>query len=204
MRDFDHLLLVRPKRSLLRYGFITFAVTTLPLFSVLYWYTAPAGTWWQMASIHLAIAGLCMLTYWRQRSVFSRVVGDTLEGNGIFSPVARVPITEVSRVVLAEVYPSHSLDTMTQLVVIDDAGNCRFRMRGQYWHHSDLMAVAKATDAQVVVDPSPLTAKEFFAKYPGSRYWFEGNVFVSLALVISTVVTVAVVAAWLMTVIESA
>lgn len=200
MQTLDHVLLIHPKRSLLRYGFVTFAVTTIPLFSVLYWYTAAAGTWWQMASIHFLLASLCMLAYWRQRSVYSSIDADTLGGNGIFSGVTRVPLTEVSTVVLASVYPAHSLETITQLVVIDTNGTCRHRMRGQFWHDSDLRAFAKASGADVVTDCTPLTAKEFFDKYPASRYWFEGNLVLSLAFAVAVVTATGVIAAWLMTV----
>jgi hypothetical protein len=171
MRDF--VLLIRPKRSLLRAGILTAVVLTTPLFAVLYWYTSAHGTWHWVLAAHLFVALLCALAVLRQTKIFAGVTAERLVGNGIFSRTVSVPIAGIQGVVFAKVYPRDSPETATQFVALDPTGRCRFRMRGQYWHLADLEAIAAALGVEVTQDPQPLNQHEFFEKYPGSKYWFE-------------------------------
>jgi hypothetical protein len=169
----DHVLLVRPKRSLLVTAVVTSLALTTPLFAVLYWYTALHDGWHWVLATHIVIVVLCLLTLWRQTTVFVALTSDRLTGNGIFSRTVSVAISEVSGVALASVYDHDSAETTVQFVALDSSGRCRFRMRGQYWHLHDLERVATALGVPVSTDLPPLTDAEFFTSYPGSRYWFE-------------------------------
>lgn len=170
---YDYALIVRPRRSLLSTAVWTSLVLTTPPFAVLYWYTAPSGGWRILLAAHILIVVLCLLTLLRQTKVFVALTADRLVGNGIFSRVVSVPISEVRRVALVPVYGRDSSDTTIQFVAMDARAHCVFRMRGLYWHREDLDRVAAALKVPVVTDVDPLTGSEFFGAYPNSRYWFE-------------------------------
>jgi hypothetical protein len=165
--------LMRPRKSLLRTAWVAGLVGSLPLFAVLYWEAIQSGGSLAVV-VHTHIAGMIagLLVYWRQTSVFTGITGGALVGNGIFSPVVRVPLEEVHRVEFVKVEGKDPGEPALQFVAIDAEGRTRFRMRAQYWRLEDLHALADrlgcAGDRR-----DPLTAEEFFEAYPGSAYWFE-------------------------------
>jgi hypothetical protein len=167
------VLRVHPKRSLSITAVVTYFVLTTPLFAVLYWYTAASGNWGWLLAVHLALAIACLLTLWRQSRVFAAVTDERLIGNGIFSRVSWVPRADIRRVVLVRVYARDSSDSSVQFLALDGHGDSRFRLRGAYWHDSDLEALTAAIGRDVTRVPAPLSQAEFFAEYPGARYWFE-------------------------------
>lgn len=163
---------VRPKRSLITTAAVSFLVLTTPLFGVVYWYTAPAGAVPTILS-NIALAILCLLLLIRQSRVFTSVTAEAITARGFFSSRTSIPLVKVARVVLAEVYVGHSPETSTQLVALNAEGECLYRLRGTYWHRSDLTAVAQAISRPLTIEEEALSTKEFFEQYPGSRYWFE-------------------------------
>lgn len=168
---FDFLM--RPRRSLLRTAWIALLVGSVPVFGVLYWQAAQTGgSISTVVHVHLAVFVAAALTYWRQKSVFTGITGGALVGNGIFSPVVRVPLDQIHRVEFVKVESRDPGEPALQWVALDSEGRCRFRMRALYWHLSDLRALADrlgcAGDRR-----DPLTPEEFFETYPGSAYWFE-------------------------------
>jgi hypothetical protein len=169
----DYLLRVRPKRSLSTTAIITFFALTIPVFAVLYWYTAPLHAVRWVLGAHIVIALLCLVTLFRQSTVFAALTKDQLVGNGIFSPTVSVPRSRIRSVALAQVYGRESSEISTQFAALDDKGNCVFRMRGEFWHDDDLRTLATALNVGKVEETPPLSREEFYAKYQGSRYWFE-------------------------------
>ncbi|MFC0681937.1 hypothetical protein ACFFGH_29230 [Lysobacter korlensis] len=168
---FDFLM--RPRRSLLRTAWIALLVGSVPVFAVLYWQATQAhGSLLTVVQVHLVVMLAGLLTYWRQKSVFTGITGGALVGNGIFSPRVRVPLDEIHRVEFVHVESREPDEPSVQFVALDADGRCRFRMRAHYWHMSDLRTLAdrlgSAGDRR-----EPLTTEEFFAAYPGSAYWFE-------------------------------
>jgi hypothetical protein len=178
---------VRPKSTLSGLGVLTFLITIVPLFGVLYWYTAPLNIWGELLALELLILVASLGAYWRQTRVFSAVSSTTLEGNGIFSPTAIHSLDNISRVVLVPVYRSHPSEASIQLIALDHRDHCVFRMRGQFWHPSDMTAFAHAIGRPVKVEQTAISEEDFFADYPGSAYWFERNAGVRLVVVLGLV-----------------
>ncbi|MCU1406020.1 MAG: hypothetical protein JWQ43_2323 [Glaciihabitans sp.] len=183
-------VLIRPKHEMTRTAWLTFFVTVIPLFGVLYWYTAPLGVWPQVLAAQVALAVACVFVDVRQRMVFTSVSDTAIEGNGIFSPRQSVPLDSVQSVALVNVYTTVPNEFSTQMVVLDTAGRCVFRMRGHFWHTADVEAVCAAIGRPVIEPPTHLSEAEFFEAYPGSRYWFERSTPVRIALIAGTTVLV--------------
>ena len=168
---FDFLM--RPRTSLLRTAWIALLVGSVPVFAVLYWQAAQAhGSLLTVVHVHLVVMLAGAITYWRQKSVFTGITGGALVGNGIFSPVVRVPLSEIDRVEFVRVETKDPEEPSLQFVAIDADGRTRFRMRGHYWHLEDLRALADRLGCGGE-RRDPITTEEFFATYPGSAYWFE-------------------------------
>jgi hypothetical protein len=181
---------VRPKSVLSRLGVLTFLITIIPLFSVLYWYTAPLNIWPGLLALQLVILAGSLGAYWRQTRVFSAVTSETLEGNGIFSPTAIIPLDDISRVLLVPVYRSHPSEASTQLIALNHHDQVVFRMRGQFWHAADMTGFANAIGRPVKIVPTAISEEDFFADYPGSAYWFERSAGVRLVVGLGIVAVV--------------
>ena len=192
MNTSQYAVIVRPKAEMTRIAVVTFFITTVPVFAVLYWYTAPMGIWPQILGIHLLIAAACLVTAWRQRRVFSAVSDEVLEGNGIFSKMESVPLSTVVRVALVPVFRSHPNEATTQLVVLGANDQCLFRMRGQFWNDADVTTLVQGIKRPVTREREPLSESEFFDTYPGSAYWFERNPLLRILLVVAITVAVGV------------
>ncbi|WP_213816873.1 hypothetical protein [Glaciihabitans sp. dw_435] len=186
--------MIHPKNSLLRTAIAIFFLTTLPVFAVLYWYTAPLGIWGWLLGFHLLLAVLCVLVSLRQTRVFSGVRDGALSGNGIFSPTVTVPLADVRRVVLVSTYHSYPSETSRQLVVMGKNGRALFRMRGQFWHTTDFDRFAHELGVEVVEESTIMHDVEFFRDYPGSAYWFDNRPGLRIMVVI-VVVAIALAAA---------
>jgi hypothetical protein len=192
MNTSDYAVLVRPKPEMTRIAVVTFFITSIPVFAVLYWYTAPLGIWPQILAIHLVIAIASLIAGWRQRQVFSAVSASVLEGNGIFSPMMSVPLEEVVRVVLVPVFRSHPNEATTQLVVLGADDRCLFRMRGQFWNAADVATLVAGINRPTTTEREPLTESEFFTTFPGSAYWFERKPILRTFLVIAATIVVGI------------
>jgi hypothetical protein len=165
--------LMRPRKSLLRTAWIAGLVGSLPVFAVLYWEAVQSGgSLSTVVHTHILVMIAGLLIFWRQKSVFTGITQGALVGNGIFSPVVRVPLDEIHRVEFVQVESRDPGEPALQFVALDEEGRTRFRMRALYWHLEDLRALADrlgcAGDRK-----DPLTTEEFFEAYPGSAYWFE-------------------------------
>ncbi|MDQ1555021.1 MAG: hypothetical protein QOI02_23 [Actinomycetota bacterium] len=191
-------VLIRPKRSLLRTAVLTFWITSVPVFGVLYWFGALQGTWRTVIVIHVVVAVVSALLYWRQLTVYSGVTPRHIEGRGIFSPLESVPLTQVDSVVMVPVYGGSTADTALQLVTLDERGRCVYRMRGQFWHTDDLRRFAKALGRGLVEEPIAINEEEFFERYPGSEYWFENSALIRWVGIIVLTLVVGLAAIGLM------
>lgn len=176
-------VLVHPKAKLNVLGVLTFVITIVPLFAVLYWYTAALDIWRVLLVIQLLIFIGCAAAFFRQRRVFTAVSDTVLSGNGIFSATSTVPLDDIERIVLVEVYRNHPNETTTQFLAVGELNRCLFRMRGQFWNDADLLAVAAATGKPVQREKTAITEDEFFTDYPGSAYWFEKRKRASVAII---------------------
>jgi hypothetical protein len=166
-------VVVHPKLKLSALGVLTFVITIVPLFAVLYWYTAALDIWRLLLALQILLLVASLGALFRQRRVFTEVTGGQLRGNGIFSRTSTVDLDDIERVVMVEVYRNHPNETTTQFLAVGEHNRALFRMRGQFWNDADLSAIAAAIGKPLHVEKDALTEKEFFEEYPGSVYWFE-------------------------------
>jgi hypothetical protein len=191
---------VRPRRSLLTTGFVSVVLAMIPLFGVLYWFSFEHGSWPIVLLVHIIVTVVACSILVRQLTVYSAVTATELVGRGIFSPLIRVPLTEVAQVDLVETYVGQAPESVTQLLVRDADGRRLFRMRGSFYHDGDLQKIAAALPAKPDVVTEPIGLTEFFRAYPGSAYWFEHRPVLRIVVFGVALVVALAVAAWVMTI----
>ena len=193
-------VLVRPRRSLMTTAFFSIVLAMIPVFGVLYWFAAQHGSWWLVFVVHLAITVACLATLGRQLTVYTAVTGTELIGRGIFSPMLRVPLSDIAFVDLVPTYIGQSPDAVPQLLVRDASGARLFRMRGSFWSADDLAAVADALPVPTTTVHEPMSIREFYRTYPGSAYWFQNRPALWIVVVALAVAAAVAVATWVMTI----
>lgn len=187
----DETVRVVPRRSLLVSAFVSILVVLVPLSLVLYWFAVPRGQggWVVLADALVVVAAVGMLL--RQLSLHTTVADGELHGNGIFSPLVRVPLDRIAQVDLVPVYIGQSPEPVLQLLVRDADGRRLFRMRGTYWHTGDLERVAAALPVPTTVATEPIPVADFFRAYPSSAYWFENRPWL-VTLLVGSVIAAAI------------
>ena len=186
---------VAPRRSLLVSALVSILLVLLPISALLYWYAIPRGQGAWVALAQAIVVGASLTLFFRQLTVDTVVADGELRGRGIFSPMVRVPLTEIAQVDLVPVYVGQSAETVPQLLVRDAGGARRFRLRGTFWHTGDLQKIADALPVPVTVATEPMSMSEFFAAYPGSAYWFENRPWL-VAGVLAVVIAACIAIAW--------
>ena len=176
---------------------VSIVLGMIPVFGVLYWAGMMHGTWQIVLVVHLLIVAAGIATLLRQLSVFSAVSATELSGRGIFSPLERVPFTEISDVVIVPTYVGESPEPVKQLLVRNAAGQRVFRMRGNFWHPDDLAAIAAALPVKPTVVKEPMILSDFFRLYPGSAYWFENKATARISILVGTLFGAAALTYWI-------
>jgi hypothetical protein len=194
------LVAVRPRRSLIRTGFISIVLAMIPLFGVLYWFSIEHDSWLVVFVVHLVVTALAVVVVVRQLTVYSAVTRTELIGRGIFSPMIRVPLDKIAAVHLVETYVGQAPESVTQLLVTDEEGKRLFRMRGNFYQDGALQAIAAALPVKAQVASEPIGITEFFRNYPGSAYWFEHRPILRLVVFAVSLAIAVAIAAWVMTI----
>lgn len=174
---------VRPKFSLLSNGFSAVVLATAPPYGVAYWFAARHG---EAGLVLLAGAGILViggLLLWRQLRIYSEVTETELRGNGIFTPLVRVPLADIREVLLVPTYLGAAPEPVLQLLVTDARGRRVYRSRGNFWHEADLITLAAALPVRYELVSEPMSLRDFFRTYPGSAYWFEARRSIQVTLV---------------------
>jgi hypothetical protein len=165
---------VGPRLAVLRNGALAFVIGGVPLFGVLIWRGAVYGT----LALAIGTTVVCVLAAalcgWRYLSRVVEVVDGRLREVGFFSRRSQ-PVDAVARVVIAETDESSSAETVTQLLALGHDGRRLLRMRGPFWSKESMHAVADALGAPIQIEASPMSPKQFFAKYTSAAYWYEGR-----------------------------
>jgi hypothetical protein len=189
---------VRPRRSLLRTAFLSIVLVTAIIFGVLYWFSIEHGTWRIVLVLNIVVVVASFSVLFRQLSVFTEVTSTELVGRGIFSPIERVPLSEIATVTLVPTYIGQAPEPVVQLLVRNAEGKRLFRMRGNFWHPGDLAAVAAAVNVPVTTVSEAISLRDFFRLYPGSAYWFENRPIVRVVVIVALVIVALVIAVVLM------
>ena len=191
---------VRPRRSLLRTGFISIVLAMVPVFGVLYWFSIEHGSWLVVFVVHVIVSLAALAVMVRQTMVHSAVTETELIGNGIFSPMVRVPLDSIAKVDLIETYVGQAPESVTQLLVRDADGNRLFRMRGGFYPPGALQQIAAALPVKAETTSEPIGLTEFFRTYPGSAYWFEHRPVLRIVAFAVGLAGALAIAAWVMTI----
>lgn len=188
-----------PRRSLLVSALVSILVVLIPVSAVLYWFAIPRAQelWVVLAQGVVVVVSFGLL--FRQLSLETVVDGVELRGNGIFTPMVRVPLARIATVDLVPVYVGQSTETALQLLVRDTDGQRIFRLRGNFWNPGDLERVAAALPVAPTDSAHPMSHQEFFAAYPGSAYWFENRPWLTAGFVVVVVAAAIGVAIGVMT-----
>ena len=190
---------VRPRRSLLRTGFVSVVLAMIPVFGVLYWFALEHGSLGIVLVAHVIVSLAASAILMRQTRVHSAVTATELIGNGIFSPLVRVPLASIAKVDLVETYIGQAPDSVTQLLVRDADGKRLFRMRGGFYPPGALQEIAAALPVKAETTTEPIGMTEFFRSYPGSAYWFENRPILRVVVFVLALAIALAVAAWVMT-----
>jgi hypothetical protein len=189
---------VRPRHSLLSNAFASILLGTTPLFLVAYWFASSRGGIEVVLLAHVAVVAIGLLLLWRQLRVFSAVTDDELIGNGIFTPLVRVRLADIRRVVLVPTYLGAAPDPIMQLLVTGDDGRRLFRMRGNFWRDADVRALAEALPVPVEDVAEAVALDDFFRAYPGAAYWFEHRRPLQVAVVTVGLLGALALGVWVM------
>lgn len=189
---------VRPKLSLLSNALAAVLLGTTPIFVVSYWFASTRGGVQIVVISHVIVITVGLFLVWRQLAVFCAVTETELVGNGIFTRTVRARIDRVARVLLVPTYRGAAPDPQVQLLVLDAHGKRLFRMRGAYWHESDLLKMAAAIPVPTERVTEAMTMPDFFRAYPEAAFWFERRWLLRMSLGILAALLVMGVAAWLM------
>lgn len=191
----DPVVRIAPRRSLLVSALLSILLVLSTVAAVLFWYAIPRGQgFWVGVGVGIVVVAAFGLLF-RQLRVDTVIADGELRGNGIFSPMVRVPLEKIAAVDLVPVYVGQSPESAYQLLVRDADGARLFRLRGTYWHAGDLEKIAEALPVPTHVATEPMSISEFFAAYPGSAYWFENRPWLVaglLAVVIAACVAIVV------------
>jgi hypothetical protein len=168
-----YLLLLTPKIGLVRNALWSILLISVPVFGVLIFFGLTNGTW------TIAVVGLvfCLLlgliAYLLYRATYIGITDTAIDERGFWGARSSILRSEIASVVLANTYGLGSTEVVAQLVVRDAGGSRILRMRGSFWSVEAMRSAIAVIDVSPVVPPEPLSAKEFFARFPGSAYWFE-------------------------------
>jgi len=191
-------LRVRPKHSLLGNALAAIALGTTPIFVVAYWFASSHGGVEIVGISHAAVLVAGLLVLWRQLRVYCAVTSDELIGNGIFTPLVRVRLDRIRRVMLVPTYLGAAPEPVLQLLVTGDDGRRLFRMRGNFWRDEDLRALAAALPVPTEEAPEAMSTRDFFRTYPSAAYWFEHRRRVQVAVAALAMLAAFGIAVWIM------
>ena len=146
----------------------------IPLFGVLYWFSIEHGSWLVVFVVHVIVSLAAARVLMRQTTVHSAVTETELIGNGIFSPMIRVPLDDDrarstwSRPMSGR-RPSRSRSCWSAMPTASGCSGCGAT--------SITTATCRRSRPRFPVKPhvasEPINITEFFRTYPGSAYWFE-------------------------------
>ncbi|WP_127792734.1 hypothetical protein [Agromyces sp. LHK192] len=92
---------------------------------------------------------------------------------GFFGITHSVPVRDIDSVVRVDLYRGASDETVNQVFVVGHDGRCLVRMRGTFWHATDMDEVATVLDVPEHVRSEPVSKAELHATDSKLLYWFE-------------------------------
>jgi len=165
--------LVRPRAQIFSQTRLVAAALILPVFTAMFWFAIPRGTWPRVVIALLFVVALYAAGAALLRGVSIRVTHDGLIERGYFIHNNRIPAKRIATALVVDVYRGASTDTNRQLFLLDSTGELLLRMRGEFWSNDDIDAVTHAFDVPVQHRQDPVTAVRLRTEMPELLYWFE-------------------------------
>jgi hypothetical protein len=168
-----HVHALRPHGDLLKQASFAFLALVTPLSAALYWLTIPNGPWLAVL-IAQGVATVAFgwgLIAWLRTEIW--VDRKAVSERGFFGRSSTVPVSEIARVVMLELYQSGALDTHPQLFLVDASGCVLVRMRGQFWSRAAMETVADTLGKPVERVPQSVTLRDLNRARPELLHWFE-------------------------------
>ena len=165
---------VRPRRSLGRAWLAAAIVGSVPLFGALYWLASQGGDWRQVVVVQVVAIGFGALVWVRHSGAFAQVTDSTITKQSLLA--SRVIRREdVTSIVMAQTWRPGSSDSHREMLLKGSGGATLLRFDGTFWGPKSMDSLATSLGVPVIVDNTPVTVKEFLARHPGARYWYEGK-----------------------------
>ena len=175
---------LRPRRSLLWSAILVLVVVPIPIVATLVALGLPTGSWGISVVAEAVVLLLFFVGLFLFQTTYVVISATHFTERGFFSRTVTTPISEVSSIVIAQVFSTSSSETLPQLIVRDSGGRRLLRMRGIFWSEETIREAATAIGARVEEPTEPLTSKQFFEQYSGSAYWFENRRGLGIAIVV--------------------
>lgn len=189
----DARVVVRPRETLAKRLTLSFAAATTPLFLALYVLAVPRGRGWIVLGVHTVIVLGFVLALLRRRRFVVWVTDTALVRIGVYGGPRVIPRDTIASVTTVETYRTNAPDTATQLLVQDAAGRRLLRLDGVFWSATSISALTAALEKPVTDGLEPMTAVEFFRRYPGSAFWFQRRGMPTLAVIVTLAAFTALV-----------
>lgn len=189
---------VRARDSLLHSGVFGAVAAGIPLFAVLYSLAVAQGSWLRVLVVQVIFMALFAALVLRHLGAFVEVTATTITKQTLFVRTV-VKRSDVASLHMADTYHTSSEDLVPQMFALDAAGKRLLRMRGTFWARENMLAVCAAIGAPLVIEPRPLTTKEFYALAPGIAYWYEGRAWVAAAGIVVALGVGYIAVGWLLT-----
>jgi hypothetical protein len=116
---------------------------------------------------------LAVLIGVRVRSVFLELHPDRIREGFYVGGSRTTPRSEITAVLIADVFTGSTLGSARQVLVLDAAGRTRVRVHARYWEAGTVDAIAAAFPARVARVPGPVSRREFRRAYAPHLSWPE-------------------------------
>jgi len=166
-------LRLRPHPYLFRRGIGAILAFFLPTFGVLYFLTIPNGPWVAVLIAQLLVIAAFIYSVISFRRLGVWVTADTIAERGFFGITQRYHREQLGPTIFVNMYHGGWVETAPQLFICDPDGQQLIRLRGQFWSHDTMQAIASTLDVPVTEIDHPVSTGELHAMHPGLLYWFE-------------------------------
>ncbi|GAA1055268.1 hypothetical protein GCM10017608_30930 [Agromyces luteolus] len=149
----------------------------VPVILTVAWLVSPLGSAavGLTAAVVVVLAALGVAAYLGYQRTEVAVSPHGIVERGFLGRIHSVARRDMAGVLRIETYRGDTLETVQQLFVVDDDGDCLFRMRGTFWDDRSLDVIAGILDLEETVRTEPVTLTELRESDPHLLYWFEGR-----------------------------
>jgi hypothetical protein len=184
---------VKPIEALGRTALLSGLFSLLPIFAVLGYLTHRSSALPVVVCIEVVVAVLFATVYIRFRLVFTAVSRTQFIKRRLLLPRVTVDRSRIDRLLVNRVFRSDSGEALLQLLGVDASGGRLFGMNALFWSDDDIDGVIAALDVRTVVNPTPMSRREYYRAFPMARGWYHTRpavVIVALAVAILLILIV--------------